>query len=321
MADRELDSDMKVGLFLNCVVSADGRAGHQGDGTMVDELHYVTPEMLQRIASAAETHGFTSLWSGEHVLLFDEPEKNYPYSESGSFGLAGEIGFPDLFTTLSFLAASTSRIRLGSAVCLLPMRNPVVTAKEVAALDWLSKGRFDFGIGLGWQREEYEALGVPFDRRGARADEYVRMMRSLWCDSVSQFDGELWSLPPSRMFPKPAQKPHPPIHIGGESDAALRRAVRLSANWIPNMSSATNLASGRPLAAARQNLARLLEEAGRSIDDVEVSVFLGNLDMEVTETLGRSGVNQAITFLPENISTENIDDKIGELALKLGLSS
>src|SRR5215204_4712450 len=206
---------MKVGLFVGAPAPP------------------ATPSWFAAVARAGESRGFSSLWLGEDVVLFDEHEKNYPYTESGEFHISGEAGMTEPFTLLSFLAGMTSQLRLGTGVCLVPQRNPLYTAKEVANLDWLSRGRFDFGIGVGWQREEFEALGVPFERRGRRTDEYVELMRRLWCDAESSFEGEFWKLEPARAYPKPVQQPYPPIHVGGESDVALRRVVRLGADWLP----------------------------------------------------------------------------------------
>ena len=112
---------------------------------------------------------------------------------------------------------------------LLPQRNPVYVAKEVSSLDWLSGGRVDLGIGVGWLKEEFDALNVPWERRGRRTDEYLEVLRTLWVDDTSSFHGEIYDLPPCEMYPKPVQQPHPPLHIGGETPAALRRAARLGA--------------------------------------------------------------------------------------------
>ena len=191
-----------------------------------------TPQFLARAAKAAEERGFHSVWVGEHVVLFDQYAKEYPYADSGEFPLNGEAGMAEPFTTLAWIAGQTSTIRVGTSVILVPQRNPLYTAKEVANVDWLSGGRFDFGIGVGWQREEFEALQVPWERRGARNDEYIELMKRLWIDPLSAHEGEFWSLAPSRAFPKPVQTPHPPIHVG---------------------------------------LAELLEPTGRSIDDVYIT--------------------------------------------------
>jgi probable F420-dependent oxidoreductase len=135
-------------------------------------------------------------------------------------------------TALAAIATTTKTLRLGTGICLVSQRNPVYTAKQVADVDVLSGGRVDFGIGIGWLKEEFDALNVPFERRGKRADEHLEVMKRLWTGETASYDGELYKLPPSRLYPKPVQQPHPPIHVGGESDAAMRRAARLGQGWF-----------------------------------------------------------------------------------------
>ena len=288
---------MDVGLFLGAGVPP------------------ATPAWLAAVARAGDARGFSSLWLGEHVVLFDEHDKKYPYTESGEFHIKGEAGMAEPFTTLSFLAGMTSRIRLGTGVCLVPQRNPLYTAKEVANLDWLSGGRFDFGIGIGWQREEFEALGVPFERRGPRTDEYVELMRRLWGDAESSFEGEFWSLAPSRAYPKPVQQPHPPIHVGGETDAALRRVVRLGAHWFPfNIDPPT-------LARRRADLARMLEAEGRSIDDVHITAGgpgRAAVDPAGIAALGEAGADQVVIRIPPTLAPEAVADELDTLATSAG---
>jgi probable F420-dependent oxidoreductase len=192
---------------------------------------FATPEYVSALGTAAEERGFHSLWAAEHVVLFDQYASRYPYAADGRIPAGGENGILEPFTALAFLAASTRRIRLGTGICLVPQRNPVYTAKEVAAVDWLSGGRFDFGVGVGWLEEEFTACATPFERRGARTRDYLRAMQRLWCDPVSEYHGEFYSYPALRMYPKPVQTPHPPIHFGGESDAALRRVAELGQGW------------------------------------------------------------------------------------------
>ena len=193
---------------------------------------YATPDYIRTLGITAESLGFSSLWVGEHVVLFDEYASAYPLAEDGK--MPGDIEDNvelEPFSSLAWLAAHTSRIRLGTGVCVLPQRNPVYTAKEAANVDWLSGGRLNLGIGVGWLAEEYGALGAPFERRGARCRSYIEVIKRLWRDTVSEYEDEFYTLPACRFYPKPVQKPHPPIIIGGNSDAALRRTAQQGQGW------------------------------------------------------------------------------------------
>ena len=148
---------------------------------------FCTPEHVAAVGQAVDERGFSSLWVAEHVVLFDEYASQYPYLESGRFPARPDVGLIEPFAAMAFLAAVTTNVRLGTGVLLVPQRNPVYTAKSVTTIDWLSNGRVDLGIGVGWLAEEFAALGVPFDRRGERCDEYIAVMRSLWTDEVSTF--------------------------------------------------------------------------------------------------------------------------------------
>jgi probable F420-dependent oxidoreductase len=227
---------------------------------------FTTPELLAAVAREAEQRAINAIWVGEHVVTFPDYASSYPYADDGRLPLPAETGLLEPFTTLSFLAAHTSRVRLATAMCLLPQRNPVYTAKEVSTLDWLSKGRVDLGVGVGWSREEFDALQVPWERRGARTDEYISVLKSLWCEDPSSFGGEFYDLTPCNQFPKPVQDPHPPIHVGGESDAALRRTARHGDGWHTFNRPPADLAA--PLA----KLDELLEAEGRSRSDIVVTV-------------------------------------------------
>lgn len=246
------------------------------------------PGCLAAFARAAEERGFASLWVGEHVVLFDEGSSRYPYASDGRLRLPPEAGMLEPFQTLTFLAASTRRIRLGTGICLVPQRNPVYTAKAVSSLDWLSGGRFDFGVGLGWSREEFEAVGVPWEKRGERFREYVEVMRRLWQDPLSSHAGPLVRLPPCRQYPKPLQTPHPPIHIGGEGEAALRRVADLGDGWFPF------LLSPAQLRERRARLHELLAERGRSPDAIRLSVFQLPTGRGMLEAYSELGVGQIV---------------------------
>lgn len=189
------------------------------------------PEIIALIARTVEQTGFHCLWAPEHVVLLDQYSSKLPYSQDGRLPLPTTFDFLDPFTALAFAAAHTKTIRLSTGICLVPEHNPVVLAKEVASVDKLSNGRFDFGIGIGWLAEEARAVGVPWERRGERAREYLKAMKLLWTEENPEFSGEFCRFPPVRLYPKPVQKPYPPIIVGGESGPALKRAGEIGDGW------------------------------------------------------------------------------------------
>jgi len=195
-------------------------------------------------------------------------------------------------TALTYLAAVTDRVRLGTAICLVPQRNPVYTAKQVTDLDSISGGRVEFGVGVGWLREEFEAVAMPFERRGQRADEHIAVMKALWTEGTSEFHGELYDLPPCSMYPKPVQAPHPPIHVGGESDAAMRRVARLGQGWL-----SFNRLPG-DLAEPLGRLDAILGEHDRRRDDVVVTVcpYFNPVTPEMVEQYAEAGVDRLIVL-------------------------
>jgi probable F420-dependent oxidoreductase len=254
-----------------------------------------TSDFVRALGPAVEERGFESIWVPEHVVLFDEYESSYPYAPDGKFPGGGDTGLLEPLTALTYLAAVTDRVRLGTAICLVPQRNPVYLAKQVADVDLLSNGRVDLGVGVGWLKEEFDALNVPFERRGKRTDEYLQIMRSLWTEETSSFEGELYTLPPSRLYPKPVQKPHPPFHIGGESDAALRRAARYGQGWFTFNRPPSELAE--PL--ARLDAALTAEGRTRADDDFTLSLspYFQPLDAKMIEEYAAAGVDRLVAML------------------------
>jgi probable F420-dependent oxidoreductase len=248
------------------------------------------PELVALAGRAIEERGFESIWLPEHIVLFDEYASQYPYSPDGRFPGGGDTGLLEPFTGLTYLAAVTERVRLGTGICLVPQRNPVYTAKQAVDLDVLSGGRVDLGIGVGWLREEFEAVGMPFERRGARTDEHLAVMKALWCDEVSEHRGELYDLRPCRFYPKPVQQPHPPIHVGGESEAALRRVARLGQGWY------TFNRLPEDLPGPLRRLDELLAEAGRTRDDITLSVcpYLQPIVPGMVDAYREHGVDRVI---------------------------
>lgn len=189
------------------------------------------PNVIRDFGRRAEAIGLDSIWMGEHVVLFDKNTFGYPGSKDGRLPVPEGAGLLDVTATFGFLAAVTTKLRLGTGVALVPQRNPMYTAKEICTLDWLTGGRIDFGIGVGWNKEEVEACGYRWEDRGARCDEFLEVMRRLWTEPVVDFVGKWVKIETCRLDPKPIQKPHVPIVVGGYADAALRRAVRFGAGW------------------------------------------------------------------------------------------
>ena len=254
---------------------------------------YASPEMLAVLGRSAEERGVSSIWVPEHVVLFDEYESQYPYADDGRIPSMPGSGMLEPFTSLAFLAAHTTTVRLATGIVLLPQRNPVYTAKEAANVDYLSGGRFDFGIGVGWLREEFAAVNVPWPNRGKRTDEYIEVLQALWTTDPSEFHGDLYDLPPCSMFPKPVQQPHPPLVFGGESDAALRRTARVGQGWHT---------FNRLPADVAEPLARLdgfLAEQGRSRADLTItaSPYFNGISPEMVEQFAEAGIDQVTALL------------------------
>jgi probable F420-dependent oxidoreductase len=182
---------------------------------------WATPDNLASFAVRAEQAGYASLWSFQRLLVPDGSAMDPVYQS-----------VLDPYAALAYAAAVTRTIRLGVAIVNLPFVSPAYLAKQAASVDVLSGGRHDLGVGIGWMPEEFTASGATMARRGARADEYIAVLRALWADGVSEFDGEFYTVPPSRVAPKPVQPGGPPVLLGGMAQAALERAGRISSGWI-----------------------------------------------------------------------------------------
>ncbi len=188
---------------------------------------WATPENVVAVARAAEALGYHSLWTFQRLLYAIAPRNDYPPMPGQPWPKPFERTL-DPVVVLSYVAAVTERIRLGTSVLIMPYYTPIMLAKQLATLDQLCGGRLDVGLGIGWSEDEYEAVGVPFARRGRRADEFLRCLKAIWTEEVVEFKGEFYRLPRARVEPKPVQRPHPPITIGGYSEVVIRRAVTLA---------------------------------------------------------------------------------------------
>ncbi len=251
------------------------------------------PRTLQLVAEHAERLGFATLWSPEHVVLFDHYESAYPYSDDGQFLAAGHIELTDPFVTLAYVAGRTSRIRLATGICLVPERNPLVLAKAVASLDFMSGGRAALGVGIGWSTEEFAALGIPFERRAQRTCEYVDVMRKLWSEEKTSFSGEFVNFKDARSFPKPARPGGVPIIFGGESGPALRRVARYGNGWF------SVKVTPAQLAEKLERLQVLLMENGRGLEAIEliVSPYQAEVTRDDLRRYHELGVSEIIPFV------------------------
>ena len=222
-------------------------------------------EFIRDAVQLVESKGIDSIWLPEHVLFFPDYASTYPYSSSGRIPGDPE-GILDPFTAMTFIASATQKVRLGTGICLVPQRQPIYTAKMVADVDYLSGGRVDFGVGIGWLKEEFDSLGVAFEQRAQLCDEYIDAMKALWSPGISEFEGPTVSITPCHFNPKPVQRPHPPIFFGGESRPAMRRLARQGDGWY-----AYDIAP-EALAEKLEYLDEALAAEGRSRKDIKIYV-------------------------------------------------
>jgi len=229
-----------------------------------------SPESLATMARHGEELGFGLAYANDRIVRPRTIAPRYPYAESGEY--SGGDSYLEQLTLLTFAAAHTSRIRLVPLVMVLPWRNPVHAAKILATIDILSSGRLTVGVGVGWMREEFEALGAPpFESRGEVSDEYLLAFKELWTSEHPEFHGKYCSFSDIAFDPKPVQKPHPPIWVGGESPRALRRAAKLGDGWCPRWGwSAHPLRTAAQVAQSIDRLSRYAEDAERDPDEIEV---------------------------------------------------
>jgi probable F420-dependent oxidoreductase len=291
-----------------------------------------TPEALEAILGRGEALGFSSVMIADHIVFPTRIDSKYPYTVSGAFPGHGDA--LEQLTLMAFVAAKTKALRLVSSVMILPHRNPVVTAKMLATIDVLSNGRLTVGAGVGWMREEFRALATAdFDRRGAVSDEYLRIFKTLWTQNPASFSGEFYRFDSIRCLPHPAQRPHPPIWIGGHSKAALRRAARFGDGWHPVGANPAVPLRPADLAASLDELRRLTEGEGRdprlltisykapvydadqTLDDGERRPFSGGLAQIADDiaAFARVGVSELIFDFRSETLSESLErmDRFG----------
>ena len=246
---------------------------------------------IDELAREAEERGFESLFIPEHTHIPASRRSPWP----GGPELPREYWHTlDPFVALGYAAAATSTIRLGTGICLLTERDPIVNAKEVASLDLLSGGRFELAIGAGWNAEEMENHGTAFATRFRVMSERARAMKVIWAEEEPEFHGEFVDFDPIWSYPKPVQSPNPPILVGGETDYTLRRVVEWADGWFPRGRGGFDPAEGMA------RLARIADEAGRSMDTINVSLFGVEPNRTALDRAAEAGVTRAILGLPSN---------------------
>lgn len=245
--------------------------------------------VIDAVASAADDCGFATLWVGEHVVMVDRSASRYPYSEDGVIAVPAQADWLDPMITLSFIAAASSRIGIATGVLLLPEHNAVVVAKQAASLDRLSAGRLTLGVGVGWSREEFEALGVPFEHRAARTAEYVAAMRTLWRDDVASFNGRFVGFDSIRVNPKPIRDRRIPVVLGGNSDPALRRVAAWADGWY-----GFNLDGVAAVRERIDTLEQLCALSGRDRAELRLSVALVSAQVGDVGALAELGVDELV---------------------------
>jgi probable F420-dependent oxidoreductase len=254
---------------------------------------------VRTVAITAERLGFSTIWAPEHIVLLDQYASKYPYS-IGKFPWPTDIPIADPLTTLAYAAACTSKIRLATGICLVPEHNPLVLAKTAATLDRLSGGRFILGAGVGWLAEEFEALGIPFERRGARTREYVDVMRKLWTEQRSSHQGQFAKFTDVLSYPKPVSGKGIPVWFGGESNPALRRVAEYGDGWI-----GFNLLPDQASEKIRR-IEELLKTNGRNRSDVKLAVspYINPIKTDDLKRYRDAGVEEVVLLALDRSRSE-----------------
>jgi probable F420-dependent oxidoreductase len=242
------------------------------------------------VAQKAEALGFDSLWLGEHPVIPVHSSSPAPGTSGGSIP-DFYSRLVDPFVALARASAVTTRLKLGTGITLVPERNPLLLAKEVATLDYFSKGRFLFGIGAGWNKEETEIMGGNFAHRWTQTREAIEAMKALWAKEAAEYHGTYYDFPPVRSFPRPVQQPHPPIFLGGVAQQVFKRIIAYGNGWMPTRSTPALIRQGRAV------LNELAVEAGRDPASITVLAYIAPAERTVLQALTEAGADAAVVRL------------------------
>ena len=266
------------------------------------------PAVAVRVARAAEAAGFESLWGGEHVVL---PDPQAPPSP-----MAPHEPIMDPVIALTYCAAVTTRVRLGTGIIILPQRNPLVLAKELASLDRLSNGRLIFGVGVGYLEPEFRALGAPFEQRGAVTDDYLAAMRAIWTQDRPAHQGRFVSFANVQAHPQPVQRPHPPIVVGGRTAAAFRRAVTQGHGWYGFALDPAK--TGEALAGLREAAKRVERPAHLGALEISVTPARGiTVEADTARAYAALGVHRLILMPPPRLDAAGLEAFVADAGARL----
>ncbi|MCH8296901.1 MAG: LLM class F420-dependent oxidoreductase [Chloroflexi bacterium] len=258
------------------------------------------------MAKKAEDLGFESIWYAEHAAVPVHSDSPFPAT-------GGEIPwtyshFTDPYIALARASGATTKIRLGTGITLVPERNPLLLAKEIASLDLFSGGRFMFGIGTGWLKEETEMMGGDFEHRWTQTREAIEVMKELWTKDEAEYHGRYFDFPLVKSYPKPAQKPYPPIILGGMAKNVLRRVVTHADGWLPNRITPAEVEE------SRKKLDAMAEEAGRDPKSITISVYGQAPERDIVQSLLNAGADRVVVR-PEHVETEKeMGDQLERMA-------
>jgi len=261
------------------------------------------------LAKKAEDFGYDSLWLAEHPILPVNSKTPWPGSPDGKIPKK-YADTADPFVALGRASAVTEKLLLGTGICLVPERNPLILAKEIATLDMYSKGRFLFGIGAGWLREETEIMGGDFPHRWTQTREAVMAMKELWTTVESEYHGTYYDFPPVYSFPMPTQRPHPPIYLGGHAKNVFKRLVSWGNAWMPNRITPQEIEDGR------KQIESLCIESGRDPNEIGITVYGVAADRELLKDFESAGAERAvgsIDSVEEKQAIEQLEDMAGKL--------
>ena len=273
---------------------------------------FAGPEAITAFAQRAEELGFHSLWMTDHIALPTEVATRYPYREDGKFFWAPETPYLDTILVLTWASAATERIELGTSVLIASWHHPVNTAKAFATLDVLNGGRTVVGIGTGWMKEQFDILGAPFETRGARTTEYIKLLKHLWTEDTIDFHGEHFDFSGFKFYPKPVRKPSIPIWSGGKSTGVLKRVAAAADGWHPLY------ISPEELERKLKELEGYLADEGRTLDEITLSarpVTQAKLDQDTVDHYAGLGVELLIADTSfEHETLAGVLDEVSRLA-------